>query len=297
MNPREQGFLLLTGYLGDPERKPLTVAQFRELTKRVRAMERPTQEREMTEEDLVSIGCSRAFSHRVLLLLSQTEQLQKYLFEGKRADCVPITRVTEGYPQAVRKCLGLEAPGVLWAKGDRHLLNTPKISVVGSRDLREENRTFAEAVGKQAALQGYTLVSGDARGADRAAQNSCLAHGGSVIIVVTDSLKKYPVRKNILYLSEDSFDLAFSAQRALQRNRVIHSLGSSTFVVQCRLGRGGTWDGTAKNLRNCWSSVFCFRDGSLASLELEQMGAMLIREDALSNISSLHSNILNFIDQ
>lgn len=297
MNPREQGFLLLTGYLGDPERRPLTVAQFRELTKRARGMERPSQEREMTEEDLISIGCSRAFSRRVLQLLSQTEQLQWYLSKGKRAGCTPITRVTSGYPEAVRSCLGLEAPGVLWAKGDLSLLETKKISVVGSRDLRENNRAFAEEVGEQAALQGYTLVSGDARGADRAAQNSCLEHGGSVISVVADSLEKHPLQENVLYLSEDGFDLAFSAQRALQRNRVIHSLGLDTFIVQCRLEKGGTWDGTVKNLRNCWSPVFCFRDESPASAELEQMGAVLIDHAALQNISALQPNTMNFIDQ
>lgn len=297
MNPREQGFLLLTGFLGDPERRPLTVAQFRELTKRVRVMEKPTQERELTQEDLVSLGCSRAFARRVLLLLAQTEQLQWYLSKGKRAGCVPITRVTEGYPEAVRKCLCLEAPGVLWAKGDLGLLETKKISVVGSRDLREDNRTFAEEVGRQAALQGYTLVSGDARGADRAAQDSCLFHGGRVICVVADALEKHPQRENVLYLSEDGFDLSFSAQRALQRNRVIHSLGDCTFVAQCRLEKGGTWDGTVKNLRNCWSSVFCFRDKSPASLELEQMGAVLIDSAALQDISALQPNIMNFIDQ
>lgn len=297
MKAGEQGFLLLTGYLGDPERKPLTVAQFRELTKRVRAMERPAQEREMTQEDLIAIGCSRAFARRVLLLLAQTEQLQWYLSVGKRAGCVPITRITEGYPEAVRKCLGLEAPGVLWAKGDLNLLKTKMISAVGSRDLREENRAFAEEVGRQAALQGYTLVSGDARGADRTAQDSCLKHGGSVISVVADALEKHPQREHVLYLSEDGFDLRFSAQRALQRNRVIHSLGSCTFVAQCRLEKGGTWDGTEKNLRNCWSSVYCFRDESPASLELEQMGAVLIDNAALQDISALEPKIMNFIDQ
>lgn len=297
MNPREQGFLLLTGYLGDPERRPLTVAQFRELTKRVRVMERPSQEREMAEEDLISLGCSRAFARRVLQLLSQTEQLRWYLSKGKRTGCVPITRITDGYPEAVRKCLGLEAPGVLWAKGDLRLLDTPKISLVGSRELKEENRAFAEDVGKQAALQGYTLVSGDARGADRTAQDSCLEHGGSVISVVADELEKHPLRENVLYLSEDGFDLVFSAQRALQRNRIIHSLGNSTFVAQCRLEKGGTWDGTVKNLRNCWSPVFCFRDESPASLELEQMGAVLIESTALRDISALQPNTMNFIDQ
>ena len=297
MTAREQGFLLLTGYLGDPERKPLTVAQFRDLTKRMRMMERPAQGRELCPEDLISIGCSRAFAERVLGLLSQTEQLQWYLSKGKRRDCVPITRVTPGYPDAVRKCLGLTAPGVLWAKGELCLLDTPMISLVGSRDLREENYKFAREAGKQAALQGYTLVSGNARGADRTAQESCLENGGSVICVVADELEKQCVRKNVLYLSENGFDLPFSSQRALQRNRVIHSLGCKTLVAQCTLRKGGTWDGTVQNLRQSWSPVFCFRDGSPAAAELAQLGAAQIDTDALVRIDDLQSVFMNFIDQ
>ena len=45
MTPREQGFLLLTSRLGDPERKPLTVAQFRTLAKQVQAMAAPEESR------------------------------------------------------------------------------------------------------------------------------------------------------------------------------------------------------------------------------------------------------------
>ena len=56
MTAGEEGFLLLTGYLGDPERKPLTVAQFRDLTARARAMSRPEADRDMTAEDLLAIG-------------------------------------------------------------------------------------------------------------------------------------------------------------------------------------------------------------------------------------------------
>ncbi len=297
MNAREQGFLLLTGYLGDPSRKPLTVAQFRELTKRARKMERPVHDRDMTQKDLISIGCSPAFAQRILHLLSQKDQMQWYLSKSMHHDCFPVTRVTECYPKALRNCLGLDAPGVLWAKGDLQLLNTPKISVVGSRDLNEKNRLFAETVGQQAALHGYTLVSGNARGADRAAQKKCLECGGSVICVVADELWKYPLHERVLYLSEDGFDLGFCSQRALHRNYVIHSLGSRSFVAQCRMGKGGTWDGTVKNLRNCWSEVFCFRDGSPAALELESLGAMLIDCDALSDICALQGATLNFIDK
>lgn len=297
MTAGEQGFLLLTGYLGDPERMPLTIPQFRNLAKRMQAREKPKEDRELTQTDLVEMGFDRRFAQQVLTLLSQTEQLHWYLEEGRRRDCHPITRISQSYPQRLRSCLGLDAPGVLWTKGDIGLLTQPIIGLVGSRDLLEKNREFAQQVGYQAARQGYVLVSGHARGADRAAQDSCLEHGGRVISVVSDQLEKHPLQKNVLYISEEGFDLAFSPQRALQRNRIIHSLGCKTFVAQCTLGKGGTWDGTRKNLRFGWSPVFCFQDGSEASRELACLGAVGVDMDALQNLGVLQSNRMSFIDQ
>jgi predicted Rossmann fold nucleotide-binding protein DprA/Smf involved in DNA uptake len=189
----------------------------------------------------------------------------------------------------------LEAPGVLWAKGDPELLQRPAIALVGSRDLNEGNLDFARQVGAAAAQQGYVLVSGNARGADRAAQDSCLEQAGCVISVVSDRLDKYPLQNRILYLSEEGYDLAFSPARALQRNRIIHSLGNKTFVAQCALGKGGTWSGTVKNLQAAWSPVFCFCDGSAASLELEQRGAMLVDLPALHKIEALSSVEQSFL--
>ena len=55
------------------------------------------------------------------------------------------------------------------------------------------------------------------------------------------------------------------------------------FVAQVETGRGGTWDGTVKNLRFGWSSVACFRDGSEAAALLEQMGAYLIGTEELGD--------------
>ena len=60
-------FLLLTGFLGDPTAKPLTVAQFRELTHRCQTMEKPMEERELEEKDLLALGCDQAFAHAAAL--------------------------------------------------------------------------------------------------------------------------------------------------------------------------------------------------------------------------------------
>ena len=283
----EYGFLLLTSNLGNPDRKPLTVAQLRELFARSDRMKRREISRDVDVYDFVTIGYSPKFAQHVVDLLHNEELLQHYLNRARKADCVPITRATHRYPVMVRKRLGLDSPGCIWAKGDASLLSEPMISLVGSRELREDNRQFAAEVGRQAALQGYVLVSGNARGADKTAQNACLAAGGSVICVVADSLEMHKPRSNVLYLSENSFDEPFSAQRALSRNRVIHALGVKTFVAQSSLETGGTWDGTVKNLRHGWSDVYCYNDGSEAMEQLGQMGAVLVGREDLKDFYSL----------
>ena len=286
MNPRERGFLLLTSCLGDPDRKPLTDAQLRLLTDRMRLMGK-AEDRDLCPEDLMALGYGREMAQRIVALLEGQEQLQWYLQKAKAARCVPLSRVSEGYPAILRQRLGGESTGCLWAKGNVELLNFRAVSLVGSRELNPENEKFAAEVGAEAAQQGYVLVSGNARGADRVAQNACLENGGCVISVVADGLEAKAPDDRILYLSEDGFDLPFSPMRALRRNRVIHALGDKVLVAQATLQSGGTWDGTVRNLRFGWSPVYCYNDGSEAALTLARMGAELIGMEQLGDFEAL----------
>ena len=297
MRGPERGFLLLSSSLGNPERHPLTTAQLRTLADWAWQLSVSEPERDLTAADLTGLGYGREMANRILALLSEEDVLEHYLRRGKRAGCVPLTRISESYPLSVRKRLGLDSPGVLWAKGNIGLLSLPKIALVGSRDLNPANRGFAAEVGRQAARQRFALVSGNARGADRTAQEACLAEGGRVICVVADELAKQPERPDVLYLSEEDFDQPFSAQRALSRNRVIHALGEKTLVAQCSYQTGGTWDGTVKNLRFGWSGVFCFRDESPACELLCRLGATPVNQSDLNDLYSLRPENFNFFDQ
>lgn len=290
MNAREAGFLLLGSTLGNPERKILTTAQLRSLATRAAVMERPAEDRELAVSDLTAMGYSPEMAQRIVGLLGETQLLHRYIVRAKQADCAPLTRVSEGYPAQLRHRLGLDSPGVLWAKGDVSILQQPRIALVGSRDIAAPNAEFAARVGREAARQGYVLVSGNARGADRIAQKACLAAGGRIISVVADELEKQERRENVLYLSEEGFDSPFTSARALSRNRVIHALGEKAFVAQCALGTGGTWSGTMRNLKGGWSPVFCFRDGSEAAIQLEQMGALSVDLADLSDLKKLQGS-------
>ena len=297
MNPREKGFLLLTSQLGDPNRRPLTTAQVRTLAQRVSTAPRIPQERELESRDLTAMGYSLEMAERIVGLLNDMVLLEHYLRRGERQDCRVISRVSEDFPQSIHNRLGLDAPGCIWVRGDQTLLQRPAVALVGSRDLAPQNMAFAEEIGRQAARQGYVLVSGNARGADRVAQESCLAAGGDVIAVIADELDRYKVQPHKLYVSEDGFDLPFSSQRALSRNRLIHCMGIRTFVAQSGYQRGGTWDGTIKNLRFGWSPVYCFEDGSAAVGLLRDMGAEGVELDELHDFTTLDRRFFGLFDQ
>lgn len=276
MTAREQGFLLLTSSLGDLTRKALTLKQFRTLILRAKELPSLRDATVVTLADMAAMGYEDAMAQRVVNLFSEQERMVAYLRLAKSQGCSLIALSNPQYPPILAERLGLDAPTVLWAKGDMSLLSLPAVALVGSRELKPVNWKFAQDVGCWAAQNGFVLVSGNARGADRVGQESCLQHGGKVISVVADKLTHQPTKQNVLYLSENSFDLDFSPYRALSRNRIIHAMGAKTFVAQSDFKKGGTWDGTVKNLRHGWSPVYCFADESPACRELIALGAQPI---------------------
>lgn len=272
MTAGERGFLLLGSHLGDPERKILSPAQFRELSRRVLASAPQSALQEMTAGDLIRLGYSRSMAYQILSLLEQEDLLEAYLRKGKKQGLGVLTRISDDYPQSLRSRLGPQAPVCMWYQGDLSIFDSPRISLVGNRELRDANAAFAREAGRQAALQGFTLVSGNARGADRTAQNTCLEAGGQVISVLADELTAQSANANVLYLSEDSYDFPFSSLRALSRNRIIHALSPAVLVAQCDETRGGTWDGSQRNLRHGWSNLYCFGEGEGIQALLRQGG-------------------------
>ena len=280
MTGAERGFLLLTCHLGIKTRKTLSVARFRELAQRVRAMERPMEDRDLAPEDLLGLGYDEEMAQRIVSLLSEEELLDDYLRTAAKYGCQPVTWISRYYPERIRSSLKEDAPGVLWLKGNPELLSKPAISLVGSRDLQPLNEAFAESVGRWAARKGYVLISGNARGADTQAQRACLEAGGAVISVVADDLRRKNPTDRIAYLSELDFDASFSSIRAHSRNRLIHCMGQKVFVARSGLS-GGTWSGTEKNLIKGWSPVYIFEDGTDPVRKLQELGATPIRREEI----------------
>ena len=288
MTGPERGFLLLASPLGDPERKCLTLPQLRVLSRRVAEAGCAGDPGDVTPRTLSALGYGPEEARRIAALLGQDRLLEQYLRQARTAGITLLTRISPGYPSRLRARLRPDGPAVLCLRGDPALLSGgPTLGLVGSRVLRPENRAFAQEAGRQAAAQGHILVSGGARGADLAAQEACLAAGGRVVSFVSDRLLDHAPKPGLLLCSEAGFDLPFSAPRALSRNRLIHALADRLLVAQCAPETGGTWAGTAENLRRGWSPVFVLDDGSPGAQALSALGAGYLTADGLSDLSAL----------
>lgn len=284
MTPQEKGFILLCSHLGYPDRPVLTPGMMKTVYSGVTQARQKYADRPMRTEDLLKMGLRPELAQRVMGLMQDQPLLEQYLKAAKRNKCVPLTPFCEDYPKLLWQRLGFESPCCLWAKGDLSLLNRPAVAVVGSREPQLPATKFAISAGRTAAKNGFVLVSGNARGVDQLAQEACLVAGGSVISVVADSLCDKKPRRHMLYLSENDFDLGFSSARALSRNHTIHAMGKLTLVSQCKEGRGGTWSGSYANLKNQWSPLVCFNDGSAGAYALERLGASLVTEEDLESL-------------
>ncbi len=274
MTAAEEGMLLLCCRLNDPNCRPLTMPQFRELRQRVfPALAGEDPLRQLTTRDLVGLGYDEMFADHILHLLDREEQLIDYLRKAEELDIYPLTRLSAYFPHRLRQALGYHTPAVLFCRGDLSLLQQSAVAVIGSRRLKPKNLAFAQDMGRYLAQNDLVLVSGGAAGADLAAQNACASNGGKSVIFVADRLADHDPADHTLYISADGYDIPFANYRALDRNKLIHAQAQITVAVQCSHGTGGTWQGCTENLKHKWSKLFVFDDGSSAMHDLMQKGA------------------------
>ncbi len=221
-------------------------------------------EAQVDRDALCRLGCSDWEAEEILYRLDQRDLLDAYLRNLWAKGIEIVTRISTDYPHKLRMTLGDRAPLVLYCGGNTNLFSTECISLVGSRQLREKGKAFASTAGDRIAALGYTYCSGGAAGADTLGYRAATNAGGNALVFVADSLEDCMHRRmyqgtldegRLLLVSEYGFDQAFSPQRALSRNRLIHAMGEKTLVAQSDYGVGGTWNGTLENLKHGWSPV------------------------------------------
>ena len=170
--------------------------------------------------------------------------------EVKRAKALQvevITQADEHYPASLRSLYN--APLALYVRGALREEDAQAVAVVGSRAASTYGLNTADRLAYQMAQRGITVVSGLARGIDRAAHEGALKAGGRTLAVLGGAIDEiYPpehaeladriVRHGAL-ISE--YPLGRSADRTTfpYRNRIISGLSLGTLVVESE-ERGGS---------------------------------------------------------
>jgi predicted Rossmann fold nucleotide-binding protein DprA/Smf involved in DNA uptake len=181
-----------------------------------------------------------------------------------------ISRADLRYPKRLKARLKEDAPPLLYGCGEVGLLENGGLAVVGSRHLDDELISFTENVGRLAAKAHRTIISGGAKGIDRAAMHGALLEGGEVAGVMADSLERAalardnrePIMEGRLVLIS-SYDPAagFNVGNAMQRNKAVYALADAGLVVTSDFEKGGTWTGAIEQLERLHFVPVFVRDG------------------------------------
>ena len=151
-----------------------------------------------------------------------------------------VTLPEAAYPELLRWLP--DPPPVLYMRGEMLPQDGVAIAVVGSRRPSRYGRMMAERFGAELAEQGFTVVSGMARGVDGLAHQGALQAGGRTIAVLGCGVNRvYPPEHRRLYesicgqgsvVSEFGFDTKPDRWNFPRRNRIISGLTLGVVVVE-----------------------------------------------------------------
>lgn len=147
----------------------------------------------------------------------------------------------ENYPVRLKRCV--DAPLVLFWKGDIKFNVDKIVAIVGTRNATSYGRGFCDSlVEEMAARGGYSVISGLAYGIDVTAHKACLKHGVPTIGVLAHGLDAlYPrlhrstadkMMTNGGLVSDFLSETKIERQNFLQRNRIIAGLADATIIVE-----------------------------------------------------------------
>lgn len=203
------------------------------------------------------------------------------------------------YPQKLRDA---DHPiELLYYRGNWELVDTPCVAIVGTRSPSDEGAFNAGLIAHKLVQQGFTIVSGLAKGVDSCAHNAALEAGGNTIAVIGTPLNSYYPKENKnlqeliakqhLLISQVPF-LRYDAQSYKinrlffpARNVTMSALTSATIIVEA-----GNTSGTLVQARAALAQkrkLFildsCFRNPELTwPAKYEKMGAVRVK-----NVSDL----------
>lgn len=278
LTPNTQAILLLTAPLiagrGETTRDWLSLGEYNRLARILREQQKqPADLIGPDAKELIEL-CAQPFGRARLDAMLGRGLLLSQAVERWNARAVwVISRADSRYPKRLKARLKEDAPPLLYGCGDIALLEKGGLAVVGSRHVDDELIGFTENVGRISAEAHRSIVSGGAKGIDRAAMHGALLAGGDVAGVMADSLEKAALARDnreplmegrLVLISPYDPAAGFNVGHAMQRNKLIYALADAALVVTSDLEKGGTWAGAIEQLERLRFVPVFVRNGANA---------------------------------
>lgn len=169
-----------------------------------------------------------------------TEQrIQAEIAAARKAGARYLFHDSPDYPPLLRQAEG--APPILTYRGDPEMAARPCVAMVGARNASAASIRLAREFAHDLAGEGWTVVSGLARGIDGAAHRGALAAGSTIGVIASGIDVVYPpehgdlqqeVAGSGLLLAEQPPGTEPLARHFPTRNRIIAGLSAGTVVVE-----------------------------------------------------------------
>lgn len=170
-----------------------------------------------------------------------TNKVKTY-YKGLKAKCV--TLYCKEYPKEFK--LLPKPPLVIYYYGNLNLLKNKKLAIIGSRDNTLYGQKALEKIITN--IQGYTIVSGFAKGIDQLAHQGAIKNelptiailgGGFDFIYPNNNIKLFTyLQNNELIITEYPPMLKPKPWYFLMRNRLIAALSEKILVIEANIKSG-----------------------------------------------------------
>lgn len=178
------------------------------------------------------------------------EQTEKWIDQWQKDEVDILTLDDPAYPVRLKDLD--DAPPVLFVRGNCPLERG--VAVVGTRAPSIDSENIAKTLSMALAEQGYTVVSGLARGIDTSAHFGALGvqNGRTLAVLGSGVLNIYPeenrsladailINKAGAIMSEVAPPLSPSSSRLVARNRIISGISQAVIVIETGVDGGAMY--------------------------------------------------------
>ena len=316
LSPTAQATLLLTSYFSkssNESAKPLSNAEWGRFALWLK-------EKSITPADLLvddpqallqGWHDTRISVERIIELLKRGHSLALAMEKWQRAGLWVVTRSDAEYPKRLKKRLKTDCPPVLFGCGNKNLLNSGGLAVIGSRNASDPDLAFTDQIGSKAASENIAIISGGARGVDETVMIGAMRQGGMVVGVMADRLlraatsskwRKGLMEGNVVLVSPFYPEAGFNVGNAMARNKYIYCLADSSLVIHSGK-KGGTLSGAQENLKKAWVPLWIKQtiDKDAANADLVAKGGNWLKADiqafTITDLVSSKENLVNQVSE